>query len=163
VLIDLREGDVLSHVKRLPHGLFICDVNADELQKKPKRRWARHLRGSGIQKNELPPEEMPLLLRLAEGHERPSRRDLFALALAMSLGATLVTGDAELRKAAQFERCPVHGTLWLLDEMVAHRVLDGPTAAAALQRMVTAGRRIPKALVPRYQEAWERGQPFRAK
>jgi len=25
VLIGLREGDVLSHVKRLPHGLFICD------------------------------------------------------------------------------------------------------------------------------------------
>ena len=160
VLIDLREGGVLPHAQRLPHQLFVCDVNADELRQKPKKRWPRHLRDAGIQVQELPSEGMVLLLTLAERHQRPSRKDLFALALAISLDATLVTGDRHLRKAADAERCPVHGTLWLLDEMVRHRILKGPAALAALERMLAADRRIPKRQAEKYQYAWQTNRPL---
>jgi len=154
VLIDLREGGVLSDLARLPHDLFVCDVNAEELRKKSKKRWKRHLKEAGVEVRELPPEGMVRLLDLAGRHRSPCQEDLFALALALWLEGTLLTGDADLRRAAEAERCPVHGTLWLLDEMVRQGIIQATAADAALAKMLKADRRIPRVLARKYREMW---------
>ncbi|NOZ79975.1 MAG: hypothetical protein GXP48_12520 [Acidobacteria bacterium] len=159
-LIDLREGEVLPNLRELRHQLFICDVNADELKQKSRIRWKRHLREAGVTATGLPSDGVVRLMELAERYRRPGRKDLFALALGLYLGAALVTGDADLRKAAESESCPVHGTLWLLDEMVRRGVINGAAADAGLVRMMNADRRIPAGLAKNYQEAWRRGQPY---
>lgn len=137
--------------------LFICDVSLHELEKKSKRRWKRQLHAIGIQVSELQSGSMIRVLELAERYRRPSRNDLFALALAEHLGAILVTGDRDLRKTAEDERCPVHGTLWLLDEMVSSGVLQGAAAACAVDVMLAGDRRIPAGPATRYQEVWRTG------
>jgi hypothetical protein len=48
----------------------------------------------------------------------------------------------------------VRGTLWLLDQMIAFEVLDGPGAAAALGSMLSAGRRLPSAESARRIQTW---------
>ena len=59
------------------------------------------------------------------------------------LGASLLTGDRHLRAAAEQEGVPVHGTLWLLDEMVRLAVVSPRLAAQALERMLERGSRLP--------------------
>jgi predicted nucleic acid-binding protein len=81
---------------------------------------------------------------LAARYLRPSRQDLFALVLAETLGATLLTGDGALREAAREMGVEVHGTIWLLDQMMAHGIIDGQKRAQALRLMIDSGSRLPK-------------------
>lgn len=159
VLIDLREGGIMASLKEFSPPIFVCDVTVGELEKRSKKRWKRLLRGIGLKIREVPSDNMIRVLELAERYSRPSRADLFALALAEHLGAVLVTGDRDLRRAAKEEGCPVHGTLWLLDEMVSSGVLEGPAATEAVDAMLAGDRPLPAQLVSKYQKAWRR-RPF---
>ena len=74
----------------------------------------------------------------------PSFYDLSVLVLAKKRGAWLLTGERQLRSIAQTAGLTVHGTLWLLDEMIRHRVIVPTVAAQALQRMLQQGSRQPR-------------------
>ncbi len=74
---------------------------------------------------------------------RPSRQDLFALVLSREIEAILLTGDGSLREAAEREGVQVHGTIWLLDQMVEHEIIDKQERAASLKLMVESGSRLP--------------------
>jgi predicted nucleic acid-binding protein len=56
----------------------------------------------------------------------------------------LVTGDAALRHAAEEEGVEVHGTLWLLDNLIVDGLLPSATGAFALERMQKHGSRFPQ-------------------
>src|SRR5690606_3227487 len=81
----------------------------------------------------LRPQQLAAIPPLSSLYPRASRRDLSALVVAHDLdaagGATLVTGDGALRKAAETEGVPVHGTLWLLDRMVDGGLVTASHAA----------------------------------
>ncbi len=163
VMIDLSDGGILPTLEAFSPSLFICDVNVAELEKKSKKRWKRRLRQIGVETRELPSSAVIRVLELAELHPRPSRNDLFALALAEHLDAILLTGDADLRRAAEAEGCRVHGTLWLLDEMVRSGIIEGPAAAQAVERMLAGDRRLPAQSLSRYQKAWGSGCAYRTR
>ena len=55
-----------------------------------------------------------------------------------------MTGDSRLYELANKNRLPVHGVLWLLDEMVRLRVLVPVQVAGALRKMLEAGARVPQ-------------------
>jgi predicted nucleic acid-binding protein len=83
-----------------------------------------------------------------------STNALFALVLARTLKATLLTGDRHLARVAALEGVPVHGTLWVLDEMVRLEVIAPPQAAQALERMLARGSRLPRAECQRRLQQW---------
>ncbi|NVM78060.1 putative nucleic acid-binding protein [Duganella sp. SG902] len=80
---------------------------------------------------------------LSQRYRRPSRNDLFALVLAASEACPLLTGDRDLRAAAESEGVDVFGTLWLVTEMVRTQKISAHVARAAYQRMRDSGRRLP--------------------
>jgi predicted nucleic acid-binding protein len=84
-----------------------------------------------------------MVLDLAENYVRPSREDLFALVLAKENDAILLSGDKSLRDAAREEGVKVHGTIWLLDQMVEYGIIDKRKRAASLKLMMKSGRRLP--------------------
>jgi predicted nucleic acid-binding protein len=55
----------------------------------------------------------------------------------------LLTGDKDLREAAEAEGVEVRGTLWLVTEMVRSQKISAQVARAAYQRMRDSGRRLP--------------------
>ncbi|MBA3945082.1 MAG: hypothetical protein H0X37_11035 [Herpetosiphonaceae bacterium] len=89
-------------------------------------------------------------------YRRLSVNDLFALVLAQSLGALLLTGDEHLRKAATQEQINTHGTLWLLDEIVRLEIISTLQAVDALQRMLDGRRRLPLAASEMRLRVWRR-------
>lgn len=73
----------------------------------------------------------------------PSPNDYLALALAKQEGCPLLTGDQDLKAAAQAEDVPVNGTVWLLQMMVENHLLSVDEAITALTLMKESKRRLP--------------------
>lgn len=80
---------------------------------------------------------------MAVRYPRPSRNDLFALMLAAEERCPLLTGDKDLKEAAHAENLEVHGTLWLVNEMVRTKKISVAVAQRAYHRMKIRGRRLP--------------------
>ena len=55
----------------------------------------------------------------------------------------MLTGDQNLRKAAEQENIEVKGTLWIIEAMTTYRVISVQAARIAYQRMKQKGRRLP--------------------
>ncbi len=70
------------------------------------------------------------------------------------MGTSLLTGDRHLREAATQEGVAVHGTLWLLDELVRLGTIV-PLQAAALEHMLAHGRRLPQDECQKRIERWK--------
>ena len=99
----------------------------------------------GLQRGELSGTQVQEVASLRAKHRRVSASDLFALVLARALKATVLTGDRHLTQVAAQEGVPVHGTLWVLDELVRLAVVAPSQAAQALKQMLANRRRLPQA------------------
>ena len=139
VLIDLHVGRLLRPVFQLPLFLMAPDVLIAELQKPDGDLLVDY----GLTRIELSGDEVQEVYRLATLYRGPSVNDLFALVAAKTMGALLLTGDRHLREAAEREGVPVHGILWLLDEIVRLALIPPLVAAQALERMLESGSRLP--------------------
>ena len=95
--------------------------------------------------------------RLRSRYRSTSVNDLFALVLAQHLGVILLTSDRHLREAAAKEQVAVHGTLWVLDEMVRLALISPIRAADALDIMLTNSRRLPLAACESRLKQWRKG------
>ena len=76
-----------------------------------------------------------------------SFEDCSVLSLALKMEAALLTGDADLRRAAEAENVEVHGLLWVLDELVGSLHLSPVRAASILQELV----KNPRARLPQQE------------
>ena len=72
-----------------------------------------------------------------------SINDLLALALAWQEKCPLLTGDGRLRTVGQTEGIDIHGTLWLIEQMVNARTISVRQVEAGCEKMRGAGRRLP--------------------
>lgn len=82
-----------------------------------------------------------------------SANDIFALLLAQQEGCPLLSGDKDLREAAESERIEVRGTLWLVEELLQQGFIDSGQALEAYSKMKAAGRRHPWAEARRRVES----------
>ena len=141
VLIDLDRGALLEALFALPLTFVAPDVLIAELESP----GGRQLVDRGLRSMTLIGAEVVEVMDLAARYLAPSINDLFALVLARGMGLTLLTGDRALRQLAGSQGVSVHGTLWLMDELVRQAVITPMEAAEALERMLESGRRLPEA------------------
>ena len=140
VLIDLHRGNVLEKFFELPYQFVSPDVILEDELLEPSGASLIRL---GLQRGELSGEEVLAVGKLYEHHSNIAVEDLFALMLALGRGLTLLTGDNNLRKLANKHNVKVHGTLWVLDEMVEKNILKSVEASRALHSMLEQGSRLP--------------------
>ncbi|HEY77354.1 MAG TPA: DUF3368 domain-containing protein [Thermoflexia bacterium] len=153
ILIDLHVGGVLREAFSLSIRLVAPDVVIGELEVPDGERLLEY----GLESQMLSGEQVQEVVRLRARYRAVSANDLSALVLARALQAPLLTGDRHLREAARQEGVAVHGTLWLLDEMVRCGVIVPPRAAEALERMLNRGSRLPWAECQRRTRRWKSG------
>jgi hypothetical protein len=139
IWIDLDNGRILAEVFRLPYQFIIPDFAITEIQ---RPNWEKLL-ALGLTAHVLDATAMIELSRLRQSHHAISVVDLAAFLLARALNSTLVTGDKHLDVLARTNGIPVHGILWLLDEMVRYEVLPQLQAVNALNLMLEQGARLP--------------------
>lgn len=150
IWIDLENGKILADIFRLPYQFFTTDFSVQEFI---YPGWDV-LRTLGLQTHGLEPESVLELAQLRQTYHQLSAVDLAALMLAKMLGASLVTGDRRLNELARAQGLPVHGMLWVLDEMVNHQVLTAIQAATALRKMLDQGARLPNVECQKRFERW---------
>ncbi len=151
--ISLRAGDLIAEALNMPFNWLVPDVMLEEELKDPPGVW---LEEQGVKRCELTGEQVREVVELAERYIRPSRVDLFALVQAKEEGAILLTEDQNLRAAAEEEGLEVHGTLWLLDQMVKEERITPRQAAESLRKMLKSGRRFPSTEVERRLRLWSK-------
>lgn len=151
VWIDLYVGGILEKTFELPFRFIAPDVVINEL----KRPEGHYLILLGLQSYELTGQQVLGVYEIAQKHRNPSRVDLFALVLAKDLKAILLTGDRHLRKAAEVEKVEVHGTLWLMDQLVKNRIIKPLEAINALNTICTNNGRLPRGECEKRIKYWE--------
>ncbi|MFA7350060.1 MAG: PIN domain-containing protein [Methylotenera sp.] len=139
ILIDLEEGLLIDKIFELPFVFKIPDVLFHE----ELSEQHNHLIALGLQLGELTGESLIKVFALIEQYPQPSRNDCLALALAKQENCPLITGDRNLRKAAETEQVQVYGTLWIIEHLVQHDIINKPQAHSAYDRMEQYGRRLP--------------------
>ncbi len=145
ILIDVEVGDLQVPMFSLGYQFFVSDVLYWEELAEHHAHWL----GLGLQIKSLSAEGVARVQALSQKYKRPSRNDLFALALAEQTQCPLLTGDAALRSAAEAEHVEVKGTVWLVSEMLRNKCITPNVARAAFDRMREGGRRLPWDLVAR--------------
>jgi len=150
VLIDLHVGGLIHAFFALPYVFVAPDVIVAELQAPAGQELVEH----GLREETLPGEQVAEVVSLVAQHCHVSTNDLFALVLARVKHTTLLTGDRHLRELARQEGVPIHGTLWVLDEMVEQGVIPSRRAAEALERMLECGTRLPQVECDRRLRRW---------
>jgi predicted nucleic acid-binding protein len=150
ILIDFHACSLLERLFRLPLKLIAPDLVAFELED-PKNRYLMEL---GLEVVELSPDQVRKLDDLTSTHRRLSISDLSALILAEEMRTVLLTNDGLLRKLAARRNIEIHGTLWLLDEMVKLKLITPQCASGALKIMLQKGSRLPKRECQRRFNLW---------
>lgn len=106
----------------------------------------------GLEEIDLSGDEISQVEALSAKYLGPSVADISALVAAKNRGLTLLTGDGSLRKAAESESVSVHGTNWLINQMVLHGIIVPDRADRALDIMRRAGSWLPD------QRPWHKKQ-----
>src|SRR5262245_24667274 len=131
ILIDIEVGGLTARMFSLEDRFALPDV----LFYQELEDQHGYLREMGVEVLEVDELAVARFEVLAQRYQRPSRMDLFALALAMRERCALLTGDKCLRAAAEQEQIQVHGSLWLVAEMLLAGTVTPHVARSAFQRM----------------------------
>lgn len=139
ILIDMEEGGLLVSMFSLDRQFIIPDILfTEELSE-----LHAHFLDYGLEQRTLSSESMISAMQLMQSYRHPSRNDLFALSLAKQEDCSLLTGDRHLKLAAENEGVEVHGTIWLVEELVKEGKISVNVAKAAYEKMSQSGRRLP--------------------
>ncbi len=133
VLIDFAKARLMESVLALPHEFAIPDVMFETELLRLGSYTHDGLQDAGLRVKDLDGGGVALAIEYAGRDPALSTNDAFALALAKTGAAVLLTGDSALRRAAERENVEVHGHIWLLDEMERHETVSPKRLLTALE------------------------------
>lgn len=133
-LIDLKKGQLLHVLLRLPHRFIVpLPIRKEELLDFTPQEW-RMLEDGGLATYDLPGEEVAKVVALKREHRRLSANDCFALVTTTCQeNGILLTGDGLLQKVAATRAVRVHGVLWIIDNILAAGACETGLLVAALE------------------------------
>ena len=150
IWIDFGHAGLLDALFALPFTFVSTDFVVEELSYPDPLG----LRERGLVVEGLSAPDVQRLFALMAEHGNSSLADVSCYLVAKDQGHPLLTGDGRLRKQAIKDGLQVHGTLWLLDQLVAHGVVAPAQTADALQAMLDAGARLPPQECAQRMTAW---------
>ena len=117
VWIDFMKIDKLDLPFKLQYVYLMENSTISEELLIPEGLNARLVK-LGLKGTEMSFEEYILAEKFSTKYKRLSKHDCVALAIAKNREIILLTGDLNLRKAAQAEKVKIMGTLKILDELI---------------------------------------------
>jgi len=145
VLIDLIAVDLLEVALTLPYGMETTDLVKNEILRARQGEVLDRVVASrqlDIIRSSI--EEIDAIAHLQASIPALSLADCSVIFHATAKGAVVLSGDGLLRRTAQVRSLTVHGTLWILSELVTQNYVNEIDAAAALERLMEINRRLPR-------------------
>jgi hypothetical protein len=155
ILFDFVAGDIFDALFLLPFDFHTSDIVAIEISKSYSEQ---HLTLLGLRILALNEAEALEILDLKRGRSGLSVEDVSVFYLSRKYGTIILSNDGLLRELADASRIEYHGTLWLLEEMIQHEILQHPEAASALRSMISNKRWLPRPECEALIKKWESGQ-----
>ena len=151
ILIDIENGDLTLIVFRLPYEIAVPDILFEvELRERHSR-----LLEAGLKVKSLTADSVKKAEHLRAQYPGPSILDHSALALAAQEQCALLTGDKHLRAVAQKEGVEVHGTIWIIEQLLKQRLIQVHKAKTSFDTMKATGSRLPWGDVDKLVNQWE--------
>lgn len=151
IWIDFQLIDRLQLPFRLAHVYCMsADTMREELTDPPA--LCNTLCALGLRLLEIDQTELEMVIDFGALYPKLSTYDRIALAIAKCRGYILLTGDRPLRTAAMAQQVEVHGTLWVVDELLQANCITQREYIAVLQSFLddTSGKiRLPMAEIHR--------------
>ena len=151
ILIDMEDGNLIPVIFRLPYEIAVPDI----LFELELRERHSHLLQVGLKVKSLNSESVKKTEFLTGQYPRPSIMDHSALALALQERCPLLTGDKDLRVAAKKEGVEVHGTIWIIEELLNQKIIQQSQAKGSFDAMKVKGSRLPWGDVDKLLNKWE--------
>jgi predicted nucleic acid-binding protein len=151
LLIDMEDGNLTPVIFQLPYEIAVPDI----LFELELRERHIHLLKAGLKVKSLTAESVKKTEFLTQQYPRPSMMDHSALALALQERCPLLTGDKDLRIAAKKEGVEVHGTIWIIEELLNQKIIQQPQAKGSFDAMRVKGSRLPWGDVDKLLNRWE--------
>ena len=151
VFIDIEHGDLTQIIFKLPYEVAVPDI-LFELELRDRHG---HLLAAGLNVISLNPASIQKVDALAQKYSRPSTIDHSALALAIQEKCPLLTGDKALRIVAKTEGVEVHGTIWVVEQMLDRKLIPPVQAKNSFDAMKANGSRLPWKEVEKLLSKWE--------
>lgn len=140
ILIDVDVGGLIEPMFQLPYEYATPDILYEEEIKSHHGYYVK----MGLRPIELSEQAVIRTIELANKYRGVSSYDLSAFSLAEQEQAPLLTGDQKLRKLCQEENHEVHGTIWLVENMLEKNIIDVDRADIAYKYMIEDGSRLPE-------------------
>jgi predicted nucleic acid-binding protein len=139
VLIDIEHGGLTAAMFSLPYQFAVPDILFEE---ELAERHHQLLQFNLIIKP-MSGELIAEAYNLRQKYPKLSVNDILALTLAINENSPLLTGDRALRDTAKNLQVKIHGTLWLVEQMLQHKKIKIELARSAFQSMKSSGSRLP--------------------
>lgn len=144
VLIDLELAGLFDLWFQLGVETHTTDLIRSELEEGGHVQALACFKSGQVREHGLSFEELDQISELErEVGSKAKFNDCSVLFLAMKLDAMLISGDRALRRAGKARHVEVHGTIWIMDQLVAGRVMTGEIAAAKLEHLLSLERYLP--------------------
>lgn len=163
VFIDLESMGLLDLWFQLGHVTLTSSYVVVELEDGGHLNALATIRAGQVQEATITGLEMEEF----DAFQRPyqssglSLSDVSVLYLAIRENAMLLSGDRLLRNQAKLHTVEVHGTLWILDQLVESKLLDRIVAAQRLEALLLRTgkeqRHLPKPECQTRIARWSRG------
>lgn len=155
ILIDMIDIGLLDIMLELPVEFHVSDFVLGELMHEAyEEAVGASIMGGMLTLGAFDVQEVQAIAQLSNEVAGPSFPDCSCIFLAEKLGAALLTGDARLRREAHFRGLRVHGSLWILDQLLLAGMLDPPSAGERLLALARSNRRLPRAACTSRIETW---------
>jgi predicted nucleic acid-binding protein len=144
ILIDLLKLDLIDPFFQLHCEFHVTDLVAAEVLEENVKELERYVTDGILIKRSFAFEELQEIRLVKNKHPGLSIADCSCVYLSTRLSATLLTGDAVLRRAAKRNRIPVHGLFWVFEELLVQSILSKKQAHKKLTKLMEINPRLPK-------------------
>lgn len=146
ILIDLFHIDLLESFIKLDIKINTTDFVVAEVYKRPEQKSKIEplIKNGSLKVNTFSAAELMNIVQRNENHKGISLEDSSVWYWAEQNEAIVLTGDKKLRKAVASTGLEVHGSLWVLDELVTHQILTKKKACKAIKNLIASNDRLPK-------------------
>ena len=132
-LIDMAKGGLLEAMFDLPYRFAIPKVMYESELVVIADIEKENLKNLGLKTSALPKNAASRVKAYVEDIPSLSLNDCSVLVLAEETpGSILLTGDRKLRNTASRVKIEVHGTLWVIDQMHARKIVEVSALLKAL-------------------------------
>ncbi|SMC78227.1 hypothetical protein SAMN02746065_11022 [Desulfocicer vacuolatum DSM 3385] len=155
IFIDLLKIDLIDLFFKLPCEFHVTDLVLAEIHEANVAKLVVYIDDGTLHKKTFTFEELMQIQSLESKYKALSVPDCSCLFQAKILSGRLLTGDAPLRKYASKDKIPVHGILWIFDQLLEHNIITPHHAHDKLTDLINRNARLPKAECRKRLNKWK--------